>query len=534
MCIGICGVKLSIDRRKWIHRDIGVYQVYYRGRLDFKKISQKKHLSITPSDFKSFLRDQHTNFAVIIIGINVFFAGVDRISSYPIFYSKDALFDSLNVPYPTELPPNALLEYLMSGFVLGNETLHGDVKQLCAGEYIYYEFKTERVNRKAYYRYYPTERLDINDSREYEELLPEVIDDSIQAIIEKANGKRIILPLSGGLDSRLILAKLCEKKYENMYVFTYGVKNNHESSMARSVCDKLGVKWHYVNFEDINIGSDLFKKFLANYLLEAPLISATPSLMEVMAFYQLFNTKIIDRDDFIVNGQTGDFISGGHLRLDLIGDINKKNVFKYIYNKHFSLMTHLVSEKTKKAIFSRLDKEFQLIEQHMPIESACLSFYEFWEWKERQSKLVVGGQRLYDSIGCDWALPFWESKMMEFWKNCPHNRKIGQQLYIRYLKKYNFKDVFSVLRLPPEPWPAKFRWIKYFANLIGIIMGRSVKQDFYKYMAYYSTYKDQYTIIGKDLYSYYWREIKNPSSLITYYTLGKMGFENKEIDRMFC
>ena len=48
----------------------------------------------------------------------------------------------------------------------------------------------------------------------------------IKRIIDKYEGKKILVPLSGGLDSRLVLAKLVEHGYQNLEAVTYGINNN--------------------------------------------------------------------------------------------------------------------------------------------------------------------------------------------------------------------------------------------------------------------------------------------------------------------
>ena len=60
----------------------------------------------------------------------------------------------------------------------------------------------------------------------------------------KMNKKAVIL-LSGGLDSRLVLSKIKELGYENIFVFSYGVKNNHDAMTAKKMCKKLNIPWHF-------------------------------------------------------------------------------------------------------------------------------------------------------------------------------------------------------------------------------------------------------------------------------------------------
>ncbi len=59
----------------------------------------------------------------------------------------------------------------------------------------------------------------------------------------------------------------------------------------------------------------------------------------MLAIDYLKSKKIIDRNSIIINGQTGDFITGGHIPKSLIGNKIKKDIlFKEIIKKHYSLL----------------------------------------------------------------------------------------------------------------------------------------------------------------------------------------------------
>ena len=57
------------------------------------------------------------------------------------------------------------------------------------------------------------------------------------------------------------------------------------------------------------------------------------------------------------------------------------------------------------------------------------SYYEQWEYQERQAKYVVHGQRLYDFLGYRWELPLWTPDFIKFWETVPLEYRFSQQLY---------------------------------------------------------------------------------------------------------
>ena len=52
-----------------------------------------------------------------------------------------------------------------------------------------------------------------------------------------------------------------------------------------------------------------------------------PNNQDLLAIDYLKSKKIIDRNSIIINGQTGDFITGGHIPKSLIGNKIKKRYF---------------------------------------------------------------------------------------------------------------------------------------------------------------------------------------------------------------
>ena len=68
----------------------------------------------------------------------------------------------------------------------------------------------------------------------------------LKNIIVKANGRTIAIPLSAGLDSRLIASGLKHLNYNNVKCFSYGLKNNFESNASKSIANKLKYDWGFV------------------------------------------------------------------------------------------------------------------------------------------------------------------------------------------------------------------------------------------------------------------------------------------------
>ena len=135
------------------------------------------------------------------------------------------------------------------------------------------------------------------------------------------------MALSSGFDSK-VLGKFLELGYTKVETFTYGTKNNFEAKSAQKIAKKLNVKWEFV---DSKCSKNTIKSFysgdLANYFLNSGLVT-TAAMTEIVALKRLLKDKN-KKNDIFVNGQTGDFITGGH-----IPNIkNKKKFFLEMFTK---------------------------------------------------------------------------------------------------------------------------------------------------------------------------------------------------------
>ena len=58
-----------------------------------------------------------------------------------------------------------------------------------------------------------------------------------QRLIKYAKGKQIVVPLSGGFDSRLVLTALAEARYPHLLAFTYGRHHSGEVKMSEKISE---------------------------------------------------------------------------------------------------------------------------------------------------------------------------------------------------------------------------------------------------------------------------------------------------------
>ena len=82
--------------------------------------------------------------------------------------------------------------------------------------------------------------------------------------------------------------------------------------------------------------------------------NTTPDLTGYFAHKLLYDNNQIEHNAVIINGQTGDFISGGHIPI-LNGNDRNNIVYTDLMNKfiskHYSLWTNLINDNNKNLIY---------------------------------------------------------------------------------------------------------------------------------------------------------------------------------------
>ena len=188
----------------------------------------------------------------------------------------------------------------------------------------------------------------------YQQELSKITLDIFQKMLDKIGDRQIIIPLSAGNDSRLIASVLKHLGAKNVKCYSYGTKGNFEAKIAQIIANKLGYEWKFIPLthksEKKFYASDEFKL----YLDYGETFCSVPYFQGLSTIKYLKDLKWIDNDAIFINGNTGDFISGGHINpkmsrniksQSINTEIRKENILNFLIDKHFSLWGNLKSEQ---------------------------------------------------------------------------------------------------------------------------------------------------------------------------------------------
>lgn len=422
-------------------------QRYYCGRKFARIVAESVH-GDWDMQVRNFLNRLNGNWALIVLRGNILYAAVDRTRSFPLLYNQASgglrLTDDFDrmchngVRWCSE----AVEEFLWSGYPAGKLTLADEVYQIPAGTFLCYDVGTKGKWLSRYFTFSP--RGDNPDSDDQlSERLAELLDDSVRRAAEAVRGK-IILPLSGGMDSRVIAASLKRNEYDNVVCFSYGRKGNPESAASEHIAKALNYEWHFVEYSPATWSKCMFSGEMKEYLAFACNGCSMPVYSNWYAVKSLCERRIVSPGDAFVPGHTGDFLSGGHIPSDLFVEqrVTAEEVLPLIMKKHFSRWP----DSPPDVIRSRLSKNALAGTNGEPLNNiVAAGLCETWNWKERQAKMIINSGRIYEYFGFPWFVPLWDSELTDFYLTVPFRLRCNRRLFMKSSIEHIFSGKLSML-----------------------------------------------------------------------------------------
>lgn len=362
----------------------------------------------------------------------------DPVRSFPIFYSylKEELYISDN-PYwiaqetGDRLDKKKEEDYKLALFTFGNETLFTSVKQLRAGEILHFRDGKLSVRRvcggNGIY----------HSNESYSALVrahEEALDQAFKRLIRFADGRRIVIPLSGGYDSRLVACMLKKLNYENVTAFTYGDPNGAEVRLSRQTAQCLHYDWMYIEAEKEDCEQARGSKEFLDFFSYAGKAVSVPHLQDWIYLKKMREHGRIPENSVIVPGHAGDVLSGecsdrkGWLYKNKTGERDIKRAAQaavdYLFTEKF------LSRDEKRYYETCVAREMK---RFLDAPDTA-SLYESWWLHERTSKFIINSVRTYEFFGYQWWLPLADREYADFWSKVPLIYRADQKIYCDTVK----------------------------------------------------------------------------------------------------
>jgi len=455
----------------WIHvgnvsiRGSAFYAGDLRGSERLAEVFVGLH---SPAEIITRTQALNVFFSVVIkTPTNLVFA-VDIVRSIPLFYivRGDQLYLSDNPRWILQEAKLrgwdrcSQLEFLLTGYVTGPHTLQEEILQVQAGELVCVDLKAGTVHSERWYRclYISREEDDLDTLMER---LATVTRESISRLISFAAGRLIVIPLSGGLDSRLIAMHLKLSNYQPVYAFSYGTPGNREAEISRSVAQQLGIEWKFVPYSHERWNAWYRSSEWRAYMCVADGLVSVALIQDWPAVWELLLIGDVPDHTVFVPGHTGNFVSGGHIPLELLQSHSEyvEDFIEAVWKHHYRLFPIEEAAERCGVPISMAENcvrnRIQSISGYVEITSVedAVGAYEYWEWQERQAKFIVNSVRVYEFWRQVWWLPWWDAEFIDFWQRVPLRYRIGRQLWVKYVEQVQRK-VNLVAPLPSCTLPS--------------------------------------------------------------------------------
>lgn len=383
-------------------------------------------------------------FAVATVRDGRLLAAVDRIRSIPLFYAiangDVRLGDSAYAVMPQEqcagIDEIADLEFRLTGYVTGMQTLHPSVFQIEAGQAVIFDASvTRQPIRQRYHEFRHGDFLpeDSNLIARLENIHGEVF----RRLLDTTEGRTLVLPLSGGYDSRLIGVSLRDLGARNVICYSYGVPGNWESRISQELAQYLGFRWEFVPYSVERWRAWATTSRFAAYFRAAGNLTSVPHIQDWPAVLELQVDGRVPPDSVFVPGHSGDFLAGSHIPKSYAVQrtVSRRELLNSLLSAHYSLWDW--PNGMERGLREEFARRIEAVVGPIADTSAecAADIFERWDLQERQAKFIANSVRVYEHFGFEWRLPLFDSELMDFWARIPLRLRTGRKLYFEFVRR---------------------------------------------------------------------------------------------------
>jgi asparagine synthase (glutamine-hydrolysing) len=336
---------------------------------------------------------------------------------------------------PEDIDKVALLESILFDGPLAERTLFKNIQKLQIGQKITFSLEHEEAQRSWFWlpKIQTSQADHINDNDTIELI------DGLTSDIEISN-KDVLLPLTGGLDSRLLAGLISKKNPSKVHSYTFQRGASYESYCAKKVARELNFN-HFI----FNLGVDCYRNFsMTSSQVSGGMITG----MHTHGIYcceRLLSQdlKALDR----IFGYFGDPLTGAMTESD--AEASLANSPEKIFEKYKKTIFSDVVERYKDEIIADLKDSYLAF---LTTDSPLKTYHEFWKIHQRQNNLIThlfSYHRTQHSVKVH--TPFVNRKFADYFLSLPYELRSNRS----YFKKISIKIFPDLFSLPSIHFSAK-------------------------------------------------------------------------------
>jgi asparagine synthase (glutamine-hydrolysing) len=192
------------------------------------------------------------------------------------------------------------------GQMLGKKTLFSNIHRLAPATIITINTNSQEYTQCQYWHWGKIEK---NTNISFEQAVDGLyfhFDQAMQRCLSAIKQDHLAITLSGGLDSRVLLASAKQHFKGEISTFTFGQSDCDDAKVAAQVSEVAGVSNHLLNIEQSNW-----------YEGREDGIWATDGIKNILHMHALSSVKGISKcSNYLLNGYVGDLVLGGSYLYD--------------------------------------------------------------------------------------------------------------------------------------------------------------------------------------------------------------------------
>lgn len=197
---------------------------------------------------------------------------------------------------PSQINEEAVEQFLITSHLLDERTLVKDVSVLPAGS-----VTTIRSEEVSFHRYWQP-HLGVPSGEHLDACADHLAHVLGRAIAPRCDGRKLLLPLSGGLDSRTLAAFIPREAMASVAACTFGPAYCYDVRYGRRLARAMKAP-----FRHFSLPRDFFRRYLE------PMVDLCDGEVSIEAFPIHRLLDFGEPGDTVMTGYLGDALSGGHL-----------------------------------------------------------------------------------------------------------------------------------------------------------------------------------------------------------------------------
>ncbi len=340
---------------------------------------------------------------------------------------------------------------------LRRRTLFKDIYKIIAGEEISIDLNSGKIKRENVWVLPFNQDGYEKSEEEYLEQAKKILKTLLAPYKKTLNNQDVLVPLSGGLDSRL-LACLAQCEQLEFRSLVFGPKHSNEVTIAKEVSKKLDIALEYKELKNsyyLDYGEDVVKY--------------TGGLSSAMHchLYSILRANNL-KPNYLIHGFMGDVYAGDSQPIFA-------NDYSITKEKALQMFMSKVKKHTLWGSMDNIEKEEfegdlnEIMDDCCEVNLPC-HFDEYVHNVDRQFSLI---SNVFSPIEQETTIirPFASKEYCLFFNTLPYELRKDRYLYTKAAEEL-FAEAFSI---PTQKVPLKYQKIsKYYPNIRKIFLGMFV------------------------------------------------------------